>query len=563
MATCSADAVFAQECASLAADRSAVEVGYETDGAAVGVPSTLLFRVAADGTLRAEDVATGGQLWAYRAPETLTITTPGERMTSLAVLRFDADGDGVIDARRGDRVWLYFGLKRAGSVYYALDVTERTPRVLWRADRAVIPGLGDAWSTPTIARVRIAGTQQNGEHFVVIVGGGFTAPASAAAASAAPGKAAPASAAPGSAAPGSAAPGSAAPGSAAPASAAPGNSLFMLDAASGRVLWSARDRAPADFVSPRMTEAFASRIVAIDFDGDQFADRLYAADVGARVWRFDIWNGRTVDQLVTGGVLASLGAVEPLAASQTPPSAPAPVAASADARRFFNAPDIAYIRAKGEAPYYNLSLGSGDAADLRSAGVQDRFYALRDYAPFRRLSQSEYDATIPVFDGDLSDSGAGPKGWKRDLLAGERVLSDSITVNGVVLFTTFQPAGTTELCEATGTNRVYVVNVENARPALDLDGDTKVTEADLATTLKETHVVGTPRIELVWPDAKRAGGETSSGGGVSPGSPSVPDEAAPRPEAANTRCLIGNEVLRQCVSLGTVVRTFWKRVTIN
>ncbi len=152
------------------------------------------------------------------------------------------------------------------------------------------------------------------------------------------------------------------------------------------------------------------------------------------MWRFDIWNGRPPGELVTGGVFASLGP-----------------------RRFFNAPDVAYIRPRGEAPYYNLAIGSGDPASPSASGVQERFYSLRDYAPFQRLSQSDYDTRTAIVEDDLAPAGTGasPSGWKLDLPAGERALSEAITVNGTVLFTTFRPNGNvTELCEATGTNRV-------------------------------------------------------------------------------------------------------------
>ncbi len=105
-----ADTAYAQECADTVSDQ-AVKVEYETDGAAVGIPSALLFRGSHDGTVRAEDIATGGELWRFRAPEAEAATSAGERLTHLAVLRFDANGDGVIDPRDGDRVWIYFGLQ--------------------------------------------------------------------------------------------------------------------------------------------------------------------------------------------------------------------------------------------------------------------------------------------------------------------------------------------------------------------------------------------------------------------------------------------------------------------
>ena len=41
-----------------------------------------------------------------------------------------------------------------------------------------------------------------------------------------------------------------------------------------------------------MRYPIAARVNAVDTDSDGFADRLYAADLGGQVWRFDIWNGK-------------------------------------------------------------------------------------------------------------------------------------------------------------------------------------------------------------------------------------------------------------------------------
>ncbi len=264
----------ASECAGVSAALSSVRVEYDSRTLAVGRMSAVIFAPSSGGELQAIDSDSGRVLWRFVAPEALAATTPSDRMTDLAVLRFDANGDGIIDAAGGDRVWLFFGLKRAGAYYYALDVSRRTPRVLWTADASTLEGLADAWSTPTVTRVRVAGVAQNGEHFVIVLGGGFS-----------------------------------------PDSSGAGNRLFMLDAASGRALWSAGPASGSDLALAHMTYGIAARVAILDTDGDGFADRLYTADVGGRVWRFDIWNGRARNQLVTGGVFASLGDADSLAAN--------------------------------------------------------------------------------------------------------------------------------------------------------------------------------------------------------------------------------------------------------
>ena len=145
-----------------------------------------------------------------------------------------------------------------------------------------------------------------------------------------------------------------------------GNRLFVIDAASGRLLWSAGGAssgdgaAVPDLVLARMRYPVAARVNAVDTDSDGFADRLYAADLGGQVWRFDIWNGEPRSTLVTGGVLASLGSANP--SPSTALEAPSALPAGADARRFFAAPDAALIWFQGYGSYYNIAIGSGDAA---------------------------------------------------------------------------------------------------------------------------------------------------------------------------------------------------------
>ncbi len=92
----------------------------------------------------------------------------------IRLLRFDANQDGVLDAAGGDRAILYFGMRRGGRFYYALDVTNRAaPQLLWTLGPGNLPGIGETWSPPTIARVNVGGGAQNGEKLVLIMGGGY------------------------------------------------------------------------------------------------------------------------------------------------------------------------------------------------------------------------------------------------------------------------------------------------------------------------------------------------------------------------------------------------------
>ena len=517
------------------ATRESVTVAY-TEGESA---RRVTFTPSDDGTVRATEVTDDRALWTYRAREAATATAPGSFMTDLRVLRFDAHRDGSVDISGGDRVWLYFGIRRAGTAYYALDVTDpNVPRLLWHVDANELPGAGEAWSTPTLARVRVAGETQNGEHFVLIVGGGYDSRMNGT-----------------------------------------GNRLFMLDAATGRVLWVAAGSGPARTAGPapdlslsQMRYPIPARVAAVDTDGDAFTDRLYAADLGGQVWRFDIWNGHGRSTLVTGGVLASLGS----AASATPgsgasdASVPAPLPTGSDARLFFSAPDVALIQRRNGDPYYNVAIGSGDASTLGAgATTHDRFYAIRDRNVLAPLSQPAYDSTAPILDADLVDITGAPassrvpadaQGWKLDLprtrggSSGERVLAESLTANGVVLFATFQPGSSG--CAKDGTGHLYAVKVDWAQPALDLNDDGAITVDDLSMELTTAGIPGELHIDLTV--------SANEGGAVLelPGGPPTKDSDAPEPQES-TRCRAGNEALAHCVRLDGLLRTFWRRHSVN
>ncbi len=509
-----------------------------TYGGAVGSPEAgdaVVFVPTNDGFLHALDASTGRELWAFIPPE-LTgrlpelYANPGVVNRSygldsdVRVLKFDVNQDGIVDAGAGDRVWLFFGMRRGGQHYYALDVTNRAaPRLRWNLGPAQLPGVGETWSAPTIARVRVQGAPQNGENFVLIFGGGYdaaqenydyTADSS-------------------------------------------GNRIYMVDAQSGALLWYAGGPAAVgtpDLPLARMTNAIPARVVAIDTDGDSYSDRLYTADMGGRVWRFDIRNGLPRNQLVTGGVLAALGAGDLAGATID------------DSRRFYNAPDVALIQRRGAEPYYNIAIGSGYRGHPLHTETRDRFYSIRDKNPFGRLSQAQYDAAVPLNDAALVDltpnvaATAVPTaaaGWKLELRlnggwTGEKVLADATTIGGTVLFTTYQPQppATTDPCvPAAGVNRTYALQVDSGKPAVDFNDDRVVEAADLSTQQQKTGIAGEVNIVLE--------STATSGGG--------PDDGAAAPDALGRRgfCVVGVEVLRRCVVPGTVVRTYWQRTANN
>ena len=487
-------------------------------------PEGLVFVPTNDGYLHAVDSNTGVEQWSFVPPEFLTRlaslyqnpVTPSRTYAidgDIRVLKFDVDRDGVVEPIDGDYVHVYFGFARGGSSIYALDVTDKTrPLMKWKLTDANLPGLGQAWSTPTIARVNIQGATQSTGKFVLVFGGGYDT----------------------------------AQENYSYTADGVGNRIFMIDADTGSLLWYAGNTALANLNLVHMNNSIPGEITALDLDGDKFADRMYAADMGGRLWRFDIWNGNAVGSLVTGGMIAALGAGEQLAVQVE------------DQRRFYYAPDVALIERRGTRPFFNLAIGSGYRGHPLETATHDRFYSIRDYLPFTKMTQAQYilgeatpitdaDPNLVNITGQLNPSVPdGATGWKLELSenggwVGEKVLAQSVTVSNFILFPTFTPTGPdpTNPCLTSTLNRVYAISVDNGRPFADFNGDDQIDVTDRSQALRQAGIAAELAVIVNNGD---------------------PDGAGPLPPArGSTTCLSGVEILNQCVPTGGVVRTYWER----
>ncbi len=69
-------------------------------------------------------------------------------------LQICADNDNLIET--GEKVYLFFGMRRGGDVYYALDVTQPgAPPCCGGTTARTLPGLGQIWSTPVPTRINV------------------------------------------------------------------------------------------------------------------------------------------------------------------------------------------------------------------------------------------------------------------------------------------------------------------------------------------------------------------------------------------------------------------------
>ena len=454
-----------------------VTVIYGGVPAAPDINDALIFVGTNDGYLHAIDPLTGQEAWSFIPEELLTNlrdlyinnATPFKNYGidgNLTVQRLDLNNNGVIEA--GDKVYLYFGLRRGGSSYYALDVTlPNNPQLMWIHDSGTLPGLGQTWSTPTPTRVDVNGVAQNGENLALIFGGGYDASQDN-------------------------------PGYSTDAQ---GNGVYIIDAVNGNLLWRAGLDAGANLQLLEMENSIPSDVRVIDLNSDQFADRMYVADTGGRLFRFDLFNGQAPNALVNGGMIATLGAAD----------IAGPV--NADTRRFFYAPDIALAHTE-DRTFLNIAIGSGYRSHPFDTAIQDQFFSIRDPNAFNSLSQPQYNALAasPVTPADLVDITDDPaptllpdvQGWRLELrdpgFRGEKVLAEARTFSNTVLFTTFTPGagGAANSCVPTrGLNRLYAISVFDGRPVNDEDADGNLDEDDRSYDLAQGGIA--PEVVILFP----------------------------------------------------------------
>ena len=238
-----------------------------------------------DGYLHAIDPDTGQEKWAFIPPDFLdSLVTLYENESSPnkhygidgdIVIQTKANNDGVIDATAGERVYLYFGMRRGGNYYYALDVTDPdNPQFMWRLDSSMLPNVGQTWSAPVPTRINIASSGQNSDKLVLVVGGGYDATQD----------------------------------NLTSTTDSSGNAIYILDSLTGQPLWNVTRTGSPYKNNSMMNYSMPADIKVVDLDGDRFADRMFATDMGGQVWRFDIFNGQNASNLVNGGVIAQLGA---------------------------------------------------------------------------------------------------------------------------------------------------------------------------------------------------------------------------------------------------------------
>lgn len=391
---------------------------------------TSIYVATNQGFLHSFDAETGEENFAVIPQELLSNLHEFYEDQSTINHTYGLDGDLVLRTTDTHK-YLYIGMRRGGSSYYALDITDKdTPKLLFSvgSNDSGLEQMGQTWSRPIITKIKFGNTDKD----VMIVGGGYDENQDDKSLRSAD---------------------------------TVGNTVYIFDADDGSLLWSAGNAESNDLFLEDMQYSIPGRVSVIDRDGDGYANHMYVADMGGQLFRFDIYNGETGDDLIKGARIADFGGDT-----------------ASENRRFYYGPDIAQV-AIGTDLYYAVAIGSGKRASPLDTTINDRFYMLKDESVFTITEEGEfafpdvatesslYDATegllasteSSVIEAESSDF-ASKMGWMLRLVTGgEKVLASPTIIDHSIFFTTYIPAESNpSLCApASGSNRAYLVNLVN------------------------------------------------------------------------------------------------------
>jgi type IV pilus assembly protein PilY1 len=416
----------------------------------------MIFAGGNDGIMHCFKDSDGSEVWGFIPPDLLSglkdLSDP-----NVTTHEYFVDGSPkVYDEGIAGRKIIFFGERRGGSHYWALDVTDyNAPKYLYQIGSTFLSNtdgdgngtldgqeggvasedqtiLGQSWSEPTVHEIRTSSTDTEK---VFLMAGGYDAnqdlPAYNPIDPDAPHR---------------------------NATDSMGRAVFTINVLSGAIN---KLNVNAGYYSD-MTHCIVD-VSGFDTNGNGITNRVYAGDLGGNIFAFEDdgegnWSRRK---------FFSASAYDSVQ------------------RKIFYAPD-AVEETFGEMIFF----GTGDRADPEGTDVVNRIYAIKNHweADFSTpLDESDlYDATNDIIavgnDNERSQAQtdlANKDGWFIKLEnPGEKVTSPVVVFNRVVYFTTYTPesgeqsSGTCDVVSGQGTARLYAVNYLNGTAAFEWSNST-------------------------------------------------------------------------------------------
>jgi type IV pilus assembly protein PilY1 len=465
---------------------------YAVDGS-----QNVVFIGTNDGLLHSINTSNGTENWAF---------LPSDLQANIAALRantglaagsppiYGLDGTWTVDKLSSGKTLLVGGMRQGGSNYYAIEIPTTpggAPKLAWSIRQSTATAgspfsyLGYTWSQPVATNIRIGTTIKD----VLVFGGGLDY--------------------------GKYESGGAGQ-LASPSTGDKGGAVYMVDAATGSLIWWASSAVATTTTvptyatnAPGLKYSVTGSVKVVDKDGDGLADHLYFADLGGQVFRADIDNRTTaVKPVKRVALLATLGGSESGATGKP------------NDRRFYERPSVEYNQDSAKKLYAAVAIGSGNRDFPNSdTTTQDRFFLIKDYDAARfdilddlKISDAGLGlgsfpvanlATYPnplgtssladvtsIFSATAQTAVDAKKGWYINLGAKEKVLSSPLIFSRYdpiankliyqVFFNTYMPdISSSAACSAvSGATTAYDVLVNNGTAGVDRNADGLLTASD-------------------------------------------------------------------------------------
>ena len=186
-----------------------------------------------------------------------------------------------IDTTGNKGLFAYGGLRLGGEAFYGMDLHDPdSPSMLFSITPATsnFSRMGQIWSKPTEARIKTSETDTGTD--VLVFGGGYdtcyenedfqvgvidTAL-----------------------------------GTCSNKTSARGNAVYIINANTGDLIWSASSDSTASRTVSSMTNSIVAGVTTLDRDNDGFMDHLYFADLGGQIFRADFTNAGFVKPVTSG-----------------------------------------------------------------------------------------------------------------------------------------------------------------------------------------------------------------------------------------------------------------------
>jgi type IV pilus assembly protein PilY1 len=349
----------------------------------------------------------------------------------------------------GARAQIFVGMRRGGRFYYSLDVTDPdAPVYKWKISNTTLgfAELGQTWSEAKVAKVRIAtcpgGADSQGNCKVVVFGAGYDAAAND-------------------------------PNT--QGTATMGRGIYVVDAITGTLIWFTSPVASGSVSKPAgsayvqtvgMDFAIPADMAVInsDLDVQGLADRIYAADTGANIWRVNI-----SDASPSNWTVAKVAALSGVGATNQ--------------RKFLFAPDTVAFDSTTD----SILIGSGDREHPFDTTIANRYYMIKDShglttqpataateADLCDLTANSIQTGSAIAAQADKDCLATSKGWFIRLATGEKTVTGATTLGGTTIFATNTPASVATPGSCTGSlglALIYGVDFKDATATIDFNGD--------------------------------------------------------------------------------------------